>query len=93
MALRVKVSFDIKFTLIRYLSYFVDIDECLENTDQCTQGCNDSDGSYECYCHLGYRLASDMYACNGESVHVWLHSLSIPSNVYITLLIAYSTNN
>ena len=43
----------------------VDIDECQENTDNCSQGCNNTIGSYLCYCEDGYSLDTDLHMCNG----------------------------
>ena len=46
----------------------LDIDECEENTDNCAQNCADTDGSYNCSCDPGYRLASDDHGCDGMSL-------------------------
>ena len=45
---------------------FSDIDECAENTAGCGQMCTDTDGSFECSCKDGFRLASDKRNCDGE---------------------------
>ena len=42
-----------------------DIDECLTNTDQCEQGCTNTDGTYVCNCSSGYELLPDGYKCAG----------------------------
>lgn len=34
----------------------------------CTQLCNNTDGSFNCYCKEGYRLFSDGKTCLGKSV-------------------------
>ena len=41
----------------------VDINECTEGTDGCSQTCTNTVGSYECSCGVGYRLASDRHSC------------------------------
>ena len=45
--------------------YFIDIDECADNTDNCSQNCSDTLGSYQCVCYDGYTLDSDQHTCNG----------------------------
>ena len=47
-----------------YCSY-LDINECLEDTDNCAQTCTDTDGSYTCSCDAGYELANDGLQCDG----------------------------
>ena len=42
-----------------------DIDECWDNTDNCSQGCNNTIGSYLCFCVDGYILDTDLHTCNG----------------------------
>ena len=42
-----------------------DIDECAENTDNCSQNCTDTLGSYLCVCLDGYTLDPDQHTCNG----------------------------
>ena len=43
-----------------------DADECSLNTDNCSQNCSDTLGSYQCVCYDGYTLDSDQHTCNGE---------------------------
>ena len=43
-----------------------DIDECSENTDNCSQICTNTIGSYQCSCNDGYTRDSDGHTCNGE---------------------------
>ena len=43
-----------------------DIDECESNNGDCNHTCTNTEGSYNCSCHVGYRLASDDHACNGK---------------------------
>ena len=45
---------------------FVDIDECADGIDGCTQICTNANGTYTCSCSSGYRLASNRRMCNGE---------------------------
>ena len=48
---------------------FLDVDECEENIDNCSQNCNNTIGSYNCSCNEGYTLDSDdLHTCNGRDV-------------------------
>lgn len=59
----------------------VDIPECECDIDGCDQHCNNTDGSYYCYCDVGFqldngdmcengfRLAPDSHTCDGEAIH------------------------
>ena len=47
----------------------LDIDECAEDTDDCTQLCSNDVGSFTCSCNTGYRLASDTHTCNGKTYY------------------------
>ena len=43
------------------------MNECdLESKGSCTQRCRNLDGSYECYCQIGYELGPDGYTCLGK---------------------------
>ena len=46
--------------------YCLDIDECRNNIDGCTQNCTNTPGSYYCSCNIGYSLASDGHTCEGR---------------------------
>ena len=49
-----------------FLSLYADINECerdeLNNCDENAQ-CTDTDGSYTCFCNIGY--SGDGYTCTG----------------------------
>ena len=45
--------------------FFADADECQIGTDNCTQQCTNTDGSYYCSCYTGYILISDNQTCIG----------------------------
>ena len=55
---------------LKSLFYLTDIDECTTNNqaerDQCSQLCVNTEGSYICQCHDGYRLSADGRSCEGE---------------------------
>ena len=42
----------------------LDIDECAEGTQSCTQICTNVVGSYSCSCEPGYHLANNGYSCS-----------------------------
>ena len=44
-----------------------DVDECTLNTDQCTQNCANTNGSYTCSCMSGYRLQADGKTCQSKT--------------------------
>lgn len=62
-------------------SFLLDVDECSENTDSCSQLCSNTVGSYTCGCRDGYRLASDGRTCNGNSVNIFLFNLIVQLNI------------
>ena len=45
----------------------LDMDKC-ENVYTCSQYCNNTNGSYNCYCDDGYILESDGYNCTGMCI-------------------------
>ena len=51
--------------IILFHCAIIDIDECEANQHNCTQLCNNIDGSYFCDCVAGYSLDSDNITCNG----------------------------
>ena len=42
-----------------------DIDECAAETDDCSQTCTNTVGSFTCGCNSGYTLDDDGINCNG----------------------------
>ena len=49
-----------------YFTFYVDIDECQLDTDNCTQQCNNIGGSYYCSCYTGYIFnISNNHTCIG----------------------------
>ena len=43
-----------------------DLDECTKGTQDCTDGCVNTEGSYYCTCPGGYELKGDKATCVGE---------------------------
>lgn len=54
--------------MLSYLTY-VDIDECVQNTDLCHHECINTIGSYVCDCNVGYMLEPNGLTCVGEYMH------------------------
>ena len=52
------------FWTVWNLDSSTDIDECSEDTDQCTQNCRNTIGSYTCSCNAGFTLNSDGRGCD-----------------------------
>ena len=46
---------------------YLDINECSSGNGGCDQYCNNSIGSYECSCSIGFSLSSDRHNCSGLS--------------------------
>ena len=51
--------------LKKCLSHSTDVDECSVDNGNCSQRCNNTIGSYNCYCENGYSLDIDGMTCNG----------------------------
>ena len=47
--------------------YCLDVDECNEGLENCDHNCTNVDGSFECSCRHGFRLAPDGHSCFGLS--------------------------
>lgn len=58
---------------------FVDINECSEMAP-CSQGCENMNGSYKCYCLQGYRLGTGN-TCLGKLVFYHTDFLNAIKNV------------
>ena len=46
----------------------LDINECKVGTDNCTQKCENTLGSFKCGCMLGCKLADNMASCEGITI-------------------------
>ena len=64
------------FTIIIYI--YTDIDECSLNTDNCSQICNNTEGSFTCECYDGYVLEANLITCIGmySIVFIFIHMFS-----------------
>ena len=48
------------------LLFFSDINECQTSNGGCNQTCINTVGSFQCFCDIGYTLASDNLGCDGK---------------------------
>jgi len=46
-------------------SLLIDIDECSEDIDGCSDMCNNTLGSFDCSCIAGFMLKEDRRTCEG----------------------------
>ena len=51
--------------IIMYNRFYSDIDECNNETHNCSQICTNTNGSFTCGCRNGYQLDTDVVTCNG----------------------------
>ena len=66
-----------------YILFYVDINECANNNGGCSDGCNNTEGSYYCTCSSGYELSGDNVTCIGESKLTFLASKIVHSVMYM----------
>ena len=75
------------------------MDECSADTDNCTQNCENTDGSFTCSCNDGYTTTDNGITCDGMIVSTFWNDFAndilIPviTNLLfaILLLIHYSS--
>ena len=59
---------------------YLDINECAVNIGNCSQLCNNINGSYVCSCWTGYGLNSDNKTCSGKLFYMF------DGKIYIDIL-------
>ena len=52
---------------------YTDINECMDS-NVCHHYCNNTKGSYNCYCQSGYHLLTDNVTCEGKIDCKLIHS-------------------
>jgi len=57
--------------IIVSFTLFVDVDECKENTHNCSQMCRDTTPGFECACDPGYEMNDDS-TCKGKNLKLLL---------------------
>ena len=53
------------YVIVYHITINTDINECIEQSDQCSENCTNTIGSYDCTCNDGYELDSDGRFCIG----------------------------
>ena len=48
----------------------LDTNECLTDNGGCDQNCNNTDGTYSCWCDVGYALELDEQTCSRMYNHI-----------------------
>ena len=51
--------------IVAYGFISIDINECDEENGGCSHMCNNTIGSYQCFCYNGYELDHDRHTCKG----------------------------
>ena len=74
-----------------YISINLDIDECSNDTDGCSQLCTNTNGSFICRCNRGFVLDVDGATCNGMQFVSFIHTYNT-SNLMCILRYNYSYN-
>lgn len=78
---------------MKIIFFILDINECENKDNNCTQLCHNIDGGYYCACEDGYRLSTDSHTCTGAlRVPTCNTTVSQYSNI-IQFHIKYMTNN
>ena len=42
-----------------------DVNECEDDDNVCNQICNNTEGGFDCLCHIGFELGNDGTTCSG----------------------------
>ena len=68
------------------------MDECSADTDNCTQNCENTDGSFTCSCNDGYTTTDNGITCDGIIIPIFEICFEVITNLLnaILLLIYYS---
>ena len=48
--------------------FFLDVNECIDGSNNCEQVCENTEGSFSCSCNSGFTLASDGRSCTADPV-------------------------
>lgn len=56
-----------KIAFLAFDSFNKDVDEC-DRFLPCDQLCTNSDGSFQCSCHTGYRMDNSSQTCEGNPI-------------------------
>ena len=50
-----------------FAEFSLDINECNVNNAGCSHLCNNTAGTFNCYCHEGFELQNNTFSCRGKS--------------------------
>ena len=64
------LQFSVKLKIERYFCFHTDIDECVEESDNCDDNaiCTNTDGSFTCECESGF--SGNGIQCDGKIIMV-----------------------
>ena len=68
--------------------FFADIDECEVDKGNCQEFCNNTLGSFECYCSAGFSLQADGLTCRGKANN--RKKLLVPFHVHFPFISLFS---
>lgn len=60
-----QMCFGMRYFLCNSVHFVIDIDECTENSHNCSHECINTIGSYVCDCNIGYQLDDTLLQCVG----------------------------
>ena len=67
-----------------------DIDECSSSNGGCSQICNNSEGSYNCYCQQGFYLEIDGRTClPSKGAHIYTMNLKYALMYLVSALLQH----
>ena len=76
----------IAYTVSHPLSSDSDINECESPSVKCMHRCENTDGSYHCFCHDGFELAPDGSTCQGTCFITTVVTRHLCKNVLIVCM-------
>ena len=64
------------------------MDECSADTDNCTQNCENTDGSFTCSCNDGYTTTDNGITCDGMIVSTfWNMTLQMILQIFYNAIL------
>ena len=65
-----------------------DENECATGNNNCEQLCRDTEGSYYCACHKGYRVDADRITCQGKMKPLYSRATSVYKQEPVAMLVS-----
>jgi len=72
------------------LCFKLDINECQTDNGECTQICDNTDGSYQCSCWNGYEMTNDNCTCVGMLI-IGVLAVHVTMSVYGCMCVSVCT--